>query len=145
MTTIYKTWLARFEAGVVTYGQMRQFCEAVGGYVFNGYPRGKHTNLEAEEADRLYVMLTNGPGLDLLGTYKYHDMPWKKAGRRWVAANGKRAGLPVEMVAAAEELDFRFVDIACHGNNFAPVYRAFVPDGREWHYAPFPWQVKVYG
>lgn len=155
MTKIYKTWIERLESGGVTYGQMRQFCEAVGGWCFVGRPSGKTTNLTRDEADDLLRRLRSSEGLDLVGVArnagevrdgKWVSLSWKEFGRRWVARNGGRSGLSADMVAAAAELDFRFVDIArSAGGSFAPVYRAFTPDGRSWRYAPWPWQVKVWG
>lgn len=155
MTKIYEIWKDRLASGVITYGQMRQFVMAVGGWWWNGDPRGAKTLLTAEEAEDLYFRLKAMPdGLDLVGDYRgkgyrdeegvWHLLTWKQFGRRWVAENGRRSGVMPDMVAAASELDFRFVGIEPAGNNFVPIYRAFTPDGRSWRYAPSPWQVKVY-
>lgn len=138
----YKRWLARLESGVLTYGQCLQFCHMSEG-------RGKRTSCTAEELNMLYhrfftmpdgLALSDEPG-------KWYDLDekryltWTEFGRKWVARNGKRAGLPAEMVAAADRLTFRFVDV---GVGY-PVYRATDPaTGRSWHYNPTPWQVRLY-
>lgn len=155
MTKIYKTWLQRFEDGEITYGQMLQFVAVVGGWWYDDRPRGRPSALTLDEAHDLMVRLREMPdGLALDDRFpgKWYDsdlrryLTWTEYGRQWAKRNGRRAGVPPEMIAAADRLEFRFVDVtmADAGPGFVPVYRATDPEtGQSWKYAaPAAWQAR---
>jgi len=153
MTKIYKTWLERIESGALTYGQMLQFCQTIG--VVGGHDRessgGKRTALTPDEMVDLWERFKALPdGLDLIGeTYRVRGKSWKQVGRDWIEQHGKRVGLPTEMVAVAQQLDFRLVDVYLHRADYGwgyggPCYRAFTAD-QAWTYAPTAWQATAYG
>lgn len=147
--TIFDTWLARVEARQITYGQMRQFCEAIAG------SGGRRTNLSTEQRDIILeaalVMFRDG-GFDLIGDKNGVD--WKAAGNDWLARNHRLAlgtswrGPSDHLLdeAAAGRLDFRWVGIewSRYGGPL-PIFRAIVRDTDEtFDYYAVPWQRKAF-
>ena len=157
-TPIYRVWLERVAAEGITYGHLRQFCEAIVG------DGGRRTNLTVSEKDDLYLRAEKRwaeGGYDLWGGCLNGD--WKRYGNEWLARNGAKLAVedrtdlqrcPEWVIDAARinSLDFRWVGITeDHGtyrSNVKPVYRAIAIGGDfnacRWDYYAYPWQRRAY-
>lgn len=138
----YKVWRKRLASGTITHPQAVQFCHAIctvaGGYE----PRGKRTVVDQSEAVELVDLL--------IETEPVVDAAAAEVGRRWLAANSHRFGLPD--LDWSKIVRFRFVDYHLHTEHhyngrdyahFGPVYEAEWSDGGAFRYAPAAWQADI--
>lgn len=155
MLTIFDHWLARIESREMTYGQVRQACEAIFG------DGGRRTNLTEEQKGALCELFDKvflfEQGFALVGLR--HGVGWQAAANEWMARNGRRLAMPLDarelsdhMIECAEAgtLTFRWVEVEDigrrHRSHCLPVYRAYTPDTDEtFDYYAIPWQARGYG
>lgn len=133
-TTGGRIWRKRAASGHITHAQAVQFCHAIYPTSRGGYARGKRCNItQAEARDVVDTMLEVRPLVDEQASER---------GRRWLAANAARFGLPKWNYH--DIVDFRFVDVHQHPGgyyaSYGPVYEARWADGRTLEYAPSAWQ-----
>ena len=143
MTSIFNTWLERIEAEHIQHHQVIQLYAAVYPLAQGYRPRGKRTNLRKAEAQaimaRIYERARNGNGLRATADNE-------ERGRDWLHANRRKLGLP-DSFDARSIIEFRLVGFHVYTRDdrwktlaASPIWRALLPDGSTFDYAPTAWQ-----
>ena len=143
MTSIFGTWLERIERELIPHHQVIQLYSAVYPLAQGYQPRGKRTNLRKAEAQaimfRIYERARNGNGLRATADNE-------ERGRDWLHANRRKLGLP-DSFDARSIIEFRLVGFHVYHRDerwgtlaTSPIWRALLPDGSTFDYAPTAWQ-----
>lgn len=138
-TKIYRTWLERIDSGTFTAAECRQWCQAVARLAAHEPPRGKRTNLETAEAERLWDRLHDQGGVRLTEDHETQ-------GRRWLEKYGTKVlGIPADVLALFDHFSFHG---DAHLDGWAtslPIWRVHLTDGRTFDYYNQAWQAGAYG
>lgn len=145
---MYRPWLERVTAPVMSEGHIRQFRLAIYPRAF-GYPAGGHDLTLTDDEVRRIVAAFRERVKDDGGPLVTEQQAEK--GRRWLAYDPKRYGLPVD-VDYRDITHFRFeaVHHDVEGDSHwrmstAPIYRAFWENGDQLTYWCTPWTARAYG
>lgn len=146
MTDIFRTWLDRVEQERIGHHQVIQLTRAIWPLSRGFEPAGKRTSMRKAEAQAIVMRLQqrHRQGNGIRATDDNEER-----GRQWLRSNQRRFGLPMDFDPLTI-IEFRLVGfhIYAHDNRWntvagAPVWRAYLPDGRTFDYAPTAWQASM--
>lgn len=144
-TQISKTWWKRIQQDVIPEGQILQFCNAIMPLALGDRVGGKASNMtEPEAAD----IANQAEAQFRNGGFMLEERHTVK-GYEWLKANGKRAGIPADVIDGF--LYFRWVGTNKLGSGwqtkYLPVWEVtYMADGEKRHfeYSWEPYQARMY-